>query len=89
MHRELAREAPWGVAVLKFFLARSTEYGSRTLVSGACFSPESHGAYLADCMIRDTSPFVQSAEGAKTQRRVWEELSQKLEKISPGVLGNL
>lgn len=35
------------------------------------------------------SPFVRSDEGAKTQRRVWDELNTKLEKIHPGILGNI
>lgn len=36
---------------MKFFLARSTEQGSRTLVSAATAGEETHGAYLSDCRV--------------------------------------
>jgi hypothetical protein len=35
------------------------------------------------------SPFVTSAEGVETQKRLWAELSEILESIQPGVLGNI
>ena len=35
------------------------------------------------------SSFVSSAEGEKTQKRVWAELSEKLERIQPGILQNI
>jgi hypothetical protein len=35
------------------------------------------------------SAFVQSEEGSKTQKRVWDELNAKLEKIQPGILSNI
>jgi retinol dehydrogenase-12 len=70
--------------------ARTTEQGSRTLVHAATAAgPESHGQYLSDCKVMEPSEFVRSAEGKKAGERVWEELSEKLEKIEPGVLKNL
>jgi hypothetical protein len=35
------------------------------------------------------SPFVTSEEGVETQKRLWVELSEILEKIQPGVMGNI
>lgn len=35
------------------------------------------------------SPFVYSPEGAETQRRLWEELVEKLERIQPGLMDNI
>lgn len=35
------------------------------------------------------APLVDSPEGILTQKRVWEELSQKLESIQPGILKNI
>ena len=35
------------------------------------------------------APLVLGSEGAETQKRVWDELSKKLEAIHPGILGNL
>jgi hypothetical protein len=45
-HSELARDAGWGLAIMKFFLARSTEVGSRTLIAAACAGHDSHGQYM-------------------------------------------
>jgi retinol dehydrogenase 12 len=35
------------------------------------------------------STFVTSEEGVETQKRLWTELSEKLEKIQPGIMGNI
>lgn len=88
-HSELARESGWGLAILKFFLARSTELGSRNLVHAASLGPESHGQYVRDCVVMEPSRYVLSQEGWKDQQRVWEELVGKLEGIKQGVTGNL
>ena len=50
-HSELSREGSWFVAVLKFFFARTTECGSRTLVQATEAGPESHGQYLSSCHV--------------------------------------
>ena len=41
------------------------------------------------CMVMPTTTVVRSREGQKTQKRVWDELMDKLDKIEPGVSGNL
>lgn len=88
-HSELSREAGWGLTVLKFFLARSTELGSRNLVHAASLGPESHGQYVSDCVVELPSEYVRSQEGWRDQQRVWGELVKKLEGIKEGVTGNL
>lgn len=89
-HSGLMREVGSWQYIFKFMMgARSTETGSRTLVDATCKGPESHGKYCTDCQIRDPAPFVLSEEGKKTQERAWKELSQKLEAIQPGILGNI
>ena len=88
-HSELARDAGMGLAIMKFFLARTTEVGSRTLVHAADAGPESHGEYLSDCKVTPTAPLTRSEEGAKVQERVYDELVERLEKIEPGVTKNL
>jgi hypothetical protein len=35
------------------------------------------------------SPFVSSDEGLQTQKKVWNELAEKLERIQPGILQNI
>jgi NAD(P)-dependent dehydrogenase (short-subunit alcohol dehydrogenase family) len=88
-HSELSRESGWGLAIMKFFLARSTEQGSRTLVHAASLGPESHGQYSSDCVVAQPSRYVLSQEGWKDQQRVWDELAAKLERIQKGVTSNL
>jgi NAD(P)-dependent dehydrogenase (short-subunit alcohol dehydrogenase family) len=86
---ELTREGDMRVKILKFFLARTTEVGSRTLVHGADAGPETHGEYLNMCQVTPTARIVRSPEGQKAQKRLWDELMDKLDKIEPGVSGNL
>ena len=90
-HSELSREGGWFLEVLKFFLARTTEVGSRTLVAPAMAGEDGHGKYYHDGIANDKhlSPFVQSEDGTKAQKKVWEELSAILEKIQPGVTSNM
>jgi len=90
-HSELARDSGFGLAILKFFLARTTEVGGRTLVASATAGPESNGKYFHDGEIHDDvlSTFVTSKDGKETSAKVWYELKIILEKIQPGVTGNL
>jgi retinol dehydrogenase-12 len=89
-HSELMRErSTLGWILKKAMGARKTEVGARTLVHGTQAGQPSHGQYLSDCTIKDPAPFVTSEAGVKLQKRVWEELSEKLEKIHPGILKNL
>jgi NAD(P)-dependent dehydrogenase (short-subunit alcohol dehydrogenase family) len=57
-HSGLGRESGAFLAVLKFFLARSTEVGSRNLV-WACTHDTPAGAYVSDCRVTE---YVASAE---------------------------
>lgn len=75
---------------MKLALARSTEYGSRTLVHAAVQAgDESHGKYLSDCKVTEPATITTDADGKKLQKAVWQELYKKLEGISPRVMANL
>lgn len=50
-HSDLTRNAGIGYPIFAFFLAKSGEKGSRTLVDGAIKSVESHGQYLNCCVV--------------------------------------
>jgi len=52
-HSELAREMGSFFAVVKFFLARTTEMGSRSLVDAAQGGKETHGQFLYSCQVRE------------------------------------
>lgn len=90
-HSELSRDAGLGLAVMKFFLARTTEVGSRTLVAAGLAGGESHGRYMSDAVVADQgmSAFVRSDEGDRVGRRVWKELGDILDGIEPGVTANI
>jgi NAD(P)-dependent dehydrogenase (short-subunit alcohol dehydrogenase family) len=86
-YSNLTREGPQAfMTVMRVLIhARSSEVGSRTLVHAASAGEETHGADLSDCRLSPVAEFVTSEEGKEMQARVWSELSQKLEDISPGV----
>eukprot|EP01057_Protomagalhaensia_wolfi_P001928 Protomagalhaensia_wolfi_Nauph_80__1927@NODE_220_length_3146_cov_646_188606_g165_i0_p1_GENE_NODE_220_length_3146_cov_646_188606_g165_i0NODE_220_length_3146_cov_646_188606_g165_i0_p1_ORF_typecomplete_len334_score46_13adh_short/PF00106_25/5_7e30adh_short_C2/PF13561_6/1_3e13KR/PF08659_10/1_6e10Shikimate_DH/PF01488_20/0_008Sacchrp_dh_NADP/PF03435_18/0_014_NODE_220_length_3146_cov_646_188606_g165_i020083009 len=87
-HSELNREMDgWMEYAIKFVLARSTEMGSRTHLAAASAGPESHGKYMTDGYVNDAAlaEWVRGKEGAEVGAKVWVELKQKLESISPGV----
>ncbi|KAH7348787.1 short chain dehydrogenase [Rhexocercosporidium sp. MPI-PUGE-AT-0058] len=86
---ELAREGNWQVRVMKALLARTTEVGSRTLVHGASAGKETHGVYLSECVVGEPAAVVRGEKGRVVQKRLWDELVVKLEKIVPSVTGNL
>ncbi|KAL9636697.1 MAG: hypothetical protein Q9164_002658 [Protoblastenia rupestris] len=73
----------------KTFITRTTEVGARTLVAAASAGDESAGKYMADGVLSYESPFVNSAEGRRTEEKLWEQLAAKLEKISPGIGRNV
>lgn len=87
-HSSLGREQGLFFTLFKLVLARRTEVGARTLVHAASAGEESHGQYLSDCKVTPPAPLVLGPEGPETQRRVWAELSEKLEQIHPGILNN-
>lgn len=43
---------------------------------------------MTDCVCR-LSPFVRSEEGAKLQRKLWQEMMSRFEKIWPGITKNV
>ena len=90
-HSELSRDSGWFVQFMKLLLARTTEVGSRTLVAAASAGLESHGKYMSDARMNDDalSDFVKSEDSKESGRKVWNELSDILESIQPGVTSNL
>lgn len=90
-HSELTRDAGLGMAVMKFFLARTTEMGSRTLVLAGVAGGASHGKYMSDGVVSDDSlsSFVRSDEGREVGQKLWKELREILENIQRGVTANL
>jgi hypothetical protein len=65
---------------------RSPEVGSRTLVHAAGGGEETHGMYLDNCEVGRIAEWIVSERGVRIQAKLWKELSEKLEEISPGVM---
>lgn len=64
---------------------RTSEEGSRTLVHGVTAGVESHGKYLSECQEKNMSKWVRSDAGSECQKRLYRELTVRLEKLSPGI----
>lgn len=86
---ELSREATgllaWTFWFSKLLFARTTEYGSRTLVHAISQGPETHGKYLSGCAIANRGGVAAAADVEEVQGRVWKEIIEKLERIRPGI----
>ncbi|TVY81173.1 Short chain dehydrogenase sol3 [Lachnellula suecica] len=90
-HSALAREGNRFLTIMKFLFARTSEMGSRTLVSAATAGPESNGRYVHNGKVDDAalSSFVVSEDGEKASQKVWKELETILESIQPGITESL
>lgn len=86
---ELYRDVPFPIGMimrcLLYLFGRTPEMGSRNLVAAAVAGEETHGKYIADCVITNPSRFVQSEEGHETGKRAYDELLDILESVSPGI----
>ncbi|KAA8569094.1 hypothetical protein EYC84_000764 [Monilinia fructicola] len=70
-------------------MARTTEEGRGPWLLVRRGREETHGEYLDDGKVGKVSPWTTSLDGIATQKDIWMELSQELEKIQPGVMGNV
>jgi retinol dehydrogenase 12 len=85
---DLSRHGPRGLMAGSVFklIGRSAEAGSRTLVHAVTAGQITHGRYLSECQIKNESEFVHSSEGQKSQEKLWKDLSDTIEGISPGAM---
>ncbi|KAK0110153.1 hypothetical protein ONS95_002805 [Cadophora gregata] len=72
------------IGVIFAMIGRTAEAGSRTLVHGVTAGDETHGQYLSECLVKTESSFVRSREGDRIQKRLWVELCDIIERLSPG-----
>ena len=90
---ELSREATGMLAWIfwfnKLLFARTAEYGSRTLAHAASQGPETHGKYLSGCTVAGRGGIAAAEDAREVQQRVWKEISEKLERIKPGIMSGL
>ncbi|KAL2069320.1 hypothetical protein VTL71DRAFT_15658 [Oculimacula yallundae] len=67
-------------------IGRTAEDGGKTLVHGVTAGEETHGRYLSECEMKTESVFVSSQEGDRIQKKLWNDLSKIIEKVSPGAM---
>ncbi|RMJ15277.1 hypothetical protein CDV36_005089 [Fusarium kuroshium] len=68
------------ILLLRLFIGRTPEQGSRTLLHAAVAGTESHGKYVSDCEIKEylVLGWVSDDSGLHMQRRVWMDLLKNL-----------
>jgi retinol dehydrogenase-12 len=86
---ELSRAKPHpSMERLSFALMGWTgEKGSRMYVYALAEGKKSHGKYLSECQEKIESQFVRSERGRRIQRKMWEDLMGRIQRISPEVAG--
>ncbi|KZP07378.1 hypothetical protein FIBSPDRAFT_1053009 [Athelia psychrophila] len=62
--------------------------GSRGLLYAAQYGPERHRKWIYDKTIPAPGKFITTPQGQNVEKRPWNELVERLEKISPGVTQN-
>jgi len=84
---ELTRETNILTKLIMYFcewwLARTTETGSRTIMWGALAGRqgEVHGRYTSNCRVEEESDLVLSEEGADIEERLWKETLEILVQV--------
>ncbi|TLD32348.1 short chain dehydrogenase [Venturia nashicola] len=68
-----------------FFVARSTEVGSRTLLAGAASGEETNGKYMSNCVIAKPVAWIDTEHGLQVGKKAWVDLLQVLESIQQDV----
>jgi hypothetical protein len=71
------------VGFVSSLIGRTADAGSSTFVHGVTAGKETHGQYLSECQVMTEGNFLQSQEGNRAQKRVWREMSDKIESLSP------
>jgi len=72
-----------------FLFARTAEEGSRLVVAAASAGGETHGKYMRAGAVQEYAPFITNAAGVEKSDYLWEQLSEKLEQLQPGIMANL
>ncbi|KAL4937880.1 hypothetical protein BDV06DRAFT_215561 [Aspergillus oleicola] len=76
---------------IKAFMARTAEVGSRTILHGLLVGDEGHGKLLSGCKVKEhwVPKWVSNRDGQRVQRKIWDELVDRLEAAQPGCISRL
>ncbi|KAK8134467.1 Short-chain dehydrogenase/reductase SDR [Apiospora sp. TS-2023a] len=75
--------------VFEKVMARSAEEGSRVLVHGLLVGPETNGQYLSNCQVETPRSQVTGKWGQRVQKKLVDELLERLNNIQPGIISDL
>lgn len=84
-----AKPHPMGERVCFALMGWSAEKGSRVYAHALGAGLESHGKYMSECQYREESQYVKSERGRKIQKKTWNDLMRRIERVSPEVTGFL
>ncbi|KXJ92879.1 short chain dehydrogenase [Microdochium bolleyi] len=88
LFHELPAFMTWILNGIMLLFSRTCEQGARNFVHAALL-PNTHGAYISECKPAETSARTRDELGVKTQKQVYKELMEMLEKIEPGISANI
>ena len=88
LFRDMPAPVSWIINGLMLVFARTCEVGARNFVFAGLL-PGTHGAYISECKATDPSLHVTNELGIRTQKQVYKELMEILEKIEPGISENI
>lgn len=79
----------FGISLMNWTMARSTEKGARTIVHAASAGSETWGEYLSDADVQPVAKWVSNPNGKELGRRLWYEFFERLQKVQPGIAQNI
>jgi retinol dehydrogenase-12 len=90
-YSDLQREAPsiLAKATYTLFNARTAEQGIQNYIYGVSGDRNMHGKYISECQEGPLGPGAKGAQSEAVGARLWQELTEMLEKISPGIVSKL
>ncbi|KAH8650067.1 putative short-chain dehydrogenase/reductase family protein [Xylariales sp. PMI_506] len=79
------------VGLMSRLLGRTSEMGSRTVLHAVFAGKQSHGGFLTSCEITNglVPGWITDTEGINMQKRLWAEVTAKLEQVQPGCIAKL
>jgi retinol dehydrogenase-12 len=75
--------------LFELLFARTAEEGSRLVVTAASAGRQTHGKYMRAGAVQEYAPFITSAAGVEKSEYLWEQLSEKLEHLQPGIMASI
>ncbi|RFU30504.1 hypothetical protein B7463_g5810, partial [Scytalidium lignicola] len=71
--------------LLNILVLRTTEEGSRTLVSGTTLGQNAHGRFWQNDILKQPSPLLVGDEGGNMRQKTWKEIVEALKKDNPDI----